>query len=593
MAPTILSIEQIIEERLLFPVFQPIIDITVPEICGYEALIRGPKNSVFYNSHCLFNEAKSKNLIIPLEHLCLELACQAYKERKIQGKLFLNVSPMCLTASNAERHTIDVIRKAHSIDKERIVIELSEQYPLNDYNIISESMHHLRENGFELAIDDLGAGYSSLRVWSEFSPEFVKIDRHFIKGIDHDPIKYQFVRSIQEISRSLGCKVIAEGIETEEELKSIRTLGITHAQGFLLGKPDRFPITSLPESLNSTVSSLRQVVYHQHRDRVVELMDYLEPFNYDDKLEFVAERMRQNTRIDGVPVVKNHIPIGVITRKKIFEVFLGRYGRELHAKKKVVDYINRDVLIIDKHNSLSEASRMFSVSNQVDMNIDIIITDTQKYIGVVKTKKLLKKITEQQIMSARHSNPLSLLPGNVPIYEWIDALLEKKQNFRLAYFDLNNFKPYNDTYGYARGDEVILLLAEIIKESIHPETDRVGHIGGDDFVVIFQSDDWEERCAKMLARFRAEIKSFYNEEDLNNEGIYSQDRRGECRFFPLLSVAVGVVDPDWQICQSHHDVATLATDAKHEAKKQGGNTLFLSRRRSPTQMFAQQESFGT
>lgn len=593
MNSKILTVEKIIKEKLLYPVFQPIIDLTVPEVTGYEALIRGPRDSVFYNPKYLFDEAQSKGLIVPLEHLCLELSCHAFKQKKMQGKLFLNVSPMSLRFGNIEKHIVDMIHEDFGMDKERVVFELSEQYPLNDYHVISEGVRYLRDSGYELAIDDLGAGYSSLRVWSEFSPEYVKIDRHFIDGINHDPIKYQFVRSIQEISRSLGCKVIAEGIETEEELKSLRTLGITHGQGFLLGRPIDSAIDQLPESLTTNFNSLRQVVYHQHRDTVVELMDFAEPFNHDDKLEYVAEKMRKNIGVDSMPVVKNNIPIGVITRKKIFEVFLSRYGRELYSKKSVVKFINRDVLIIDKHNSLSEASHMFGVSDQVDMNIDIIITDAKKYIGVLKTKKLLKKITEQQIMSARHSNPLSMLPGNVPIYEWIDDLLGRKQGFKLAYFDLNNFKPYNDIYGYARGDEVILLLAELIKESINPDLDRVGHIGGDDFVVIFQSPDWEERCHKMLDKFRYEIRSFYNEEDLSNEGIYSEDRRGENRFFPLLSIAIGAVDPDWDSCQSHHDVATLATDAKHEAKKQGGNTLFLSRRRSPSQMFVQHENFGT
>ena len=149
----------------------------------------------------------------------------------------------------------------------------------------------------------------------------------------------------------------------------------------------------------------------------------------------------------------------------------------------------------------------------------------------------------------------------------------------MAYFDLNNFKPYNDIYGYSRGDKIIMMLSDVLKENIDQDKDRLGHIGGDDFVIVFNSDDWHERCESILDSFREEVKAYYNEEDLSNNGIYSEDRRGERQFFPILSLAIGIVDPNPSLCNSHHDVAVLATDAKHQAKKMGGNVLFVSRRR--------------
>lgn len=586
------AIYEIINRKQLYPVFQPIVDLSVPEISGYEALIRGPKESRLHSPKELFDEAKSNSLIIPLEYLCIELACRKYQEQQLQGRLFLNVSPMSLIKSHAERHIVELLEE-FGLDKEKVVIELSEQYPLEDYGLINEAIHFIRDSGYELAIDDLGAGYSSLRVWSEFRPEFVKIDRHFIDGIDRDPVKYEFVRSIQDISMALGCKVIAEGIETKSELKTVCALGITFGQGFLFGKPDYEPVRFIPTDVIESINPLKKVVYFRHEDSIAGLMEKCEPILISDSLESVVDQMQYNPWVNCLPVIADGIPVGVITRQKIFEIFLGRYGRELHSKKKVDEYMNRNVLIVDKNHVLSEVSRMFTASNHMDMNIDIIITDNNKYIGVLKTKKLLEKITEQQIMSAHHSNPLTMLPGNVPIYEWIDDLLNRQQNFKLAYFDLNNFKPYNDIYGYAKGDEIILLLANILKQHVNHDLDRIGHIGGDDFVVIFQSNDWEKRCIKMLQSFRKEVRCFYTEEDLRNHGIFCNDRRGENRFFPILSVAIGVVDPDWRCCSSHHDVASLATDAKHEAKKKGGNTLFLSRRRGPLQIIEEMNSYGT
>ncbi|MBL1142528.1 MAG: EAL and GGDEF domain-containing protein [Proteobacteria bacterium] len=582
----------VINRKQLEAVFQPILDLSASTISGYEALIRGPEDSRLRYPDALFEDAKEMDLIIPLEFACIEVACRQYKEKRLKGILFLNISPMSLIKMHTERHVVEIL-KEYGFKKEEAVIELSEKYPLENYQLLNESITYIRECGYEIAIDDLGAGYSSLRVWSEFMPEYVKIDRHFVDGIDNDPVKYEFVRSIQEISRSLGCKVIAEGIETREELKALCALGITHGQGYLLGRPESNPVTLVSKETLGTVNHLRHVVYYRFKDSISNLMEKCEPLSVSDSLEHVADRMQSNPLVNCLPVIDNDIPVGVITRKKIFEIFLSRYGRELHSKNLVVNYINNDVLIVDKDSSLAEVSRMFTASNQMDMNIDIIVTHNSKYFGVVKTKKLLEKITEQQIMSARHSNPLTMLPGNVPIYEWIDDLLDRKQNFRFAYFDLNNFKPYNDIYGYSKGDEVIVLLADILKQNIEPERDRIGHIGGDDFIAIFQSRDWERHCQKILDIFRSEICLFYRDDDLRNNGIYCNDRRGKKQFFPLLSIAIGVVEPDWRYCQSHHDVSALASAAKSEAKKKGGNTMFLSRRRSPHLIVEELDNYGT
>ncbi len=573
------KIKEILDKKQLTPVFQPIVDLSVPEITGYEALIRGPDNSEFHHPKKLFTEARLHDLIVPFEYLCIELACREFSRQKTQGKLFLNISPMSLVELNAGRRIVTLAGDTFKLGKDQVVIELSEQYPLEDCALINDSICYIRNSGYELAIDDLGAGYSSLRVWSEFRPEYVKIDRHFISGIDHDPVKHDFVCSIREMSRSLGCKVIAEGIETAAELKTVRALGISHGQGFFLGRPEKAPHKAIPGQLYDSVSAARQSDARRYPEVILDLVEYRRPLLASDPLGYAAEMIKKNSALNCIPIVDSGKPVGVITRQSLFEAFIGRYGWELHANKPVRNYMYTGMLIVEKDNTLADVSRMFTAGNQADMNIDIVITENNRYIGVAKTLKLLEKITEQQIHSARYSNPLTLLPGNVPIYEWIDGLLRRRQNFKLAYFDLNHFKPYNDTYGYARGDEVIMLLADIIKQYINQDTDRAGHIGGDDFIAIFQSEDWEERCEAILSAFALEVRCFYNEDDLAKGGIESRDRRGERRFYPILSIAVGVVSPDWRNCRSHHHVAALAMDAKHEAKKKDGNAIFVSRRR--------------
>ena len=117
-----------------------------------------------------------------------------------------------------------------------------------------------------------------------------------------------------------------------------------------------------------------------------------------------------------------------------------------------------------------------------------------------------------KIQQARHANPLTLLPGNVPIQQCLTRLLQQKREALICYVDIDNFKPFNDLYGYAKGDEVLLCLAHCLNESVDPSCDFVGHIGGDDFLLVLTSTDWERRIEQLLQEFHRRCRLFYRSE---------------------------------------------------------------------------------
>src|SRR5690606_37353004 len=123
-----------------------------------------------------------------------------------------------------------------------------------------------------------------------------------------------------------------------------------------------------------------------------------------------------------------------------------------------------------------------------------IITEQGSYRGVGSFMDLLRQITDLQLTIARHANPLTGLPGNVPLNEHIQHAIQQKRCVTVCYFDLDNFKPYNDTYGYNKGDKVINKTAKILSQHLDHEFDFLGHVGGDDFIVVFDSQDWQARC---------------------------------------------------------------------------------------------------
>lgn len=239
------ELKNIINNQQLTPVYQPIVQLSEENIFAHEALIRGPVNSDFHLPKALFKHAADNDLLAPLELTCREISCRHFAAADNGGKLFLNVSPMSLLEPGYINGTTNRILEQLHIDPRRVVIEISEQYPLDDYQLIRNATDHYRNMGFEIAIDDLGAGYAGLRSWSEIRPEYVKVDRHFIHNINNDAIKYRFVECIQQIARDIGCRVIAEGVETTAELAAVRDVGIDLCQGYLLGKPKPPPFSNV------------------------------------------------------------------------------------------------------------------------------------------------------------------------------------------------------------------------------------------------------------------------------------------------------------------------------------------------------------
>jgi len=574
------QLHETIESGSLEPHFQPIVDLRRGEIIGFEALIRGPSGTSLQYPDALFRTAIESGLQLELELACRKVTLEKYAELRPGAKLFLNISASLLGSDKHQEGFTEELLKELDIPMSDIVIELSEQHPFDNYGLTVAAVEHYRNMGFAIAIDDLGSGYSGLKLWNELRPEYVKIDMLFISSVDRDPVKKEFVRSICNIAQAMRCMVIGEGVERLEELRALQQLGVNIGQGYFLGRPTPAPKAEADNSL---------IVADQLDDSVIKMLDSgdtafsllrasptLDP---DDKIGYVSDLFRQNPELTTIPVLVDGKPIGVVLKSELLEMFSSQYGRALYENKPVRKMLSQKVLVVESSTTLSRVSQIVTDQDEFALKQDIIITQDGVYLGMGSVRDLLKRITELKIRNARYANPLTLLPGNVPINREIDALLRQLIDFRVAYFDLNNFKPYNDCYGYSKGDQVIRLMGELLNRHAQGNNNFVGHIGGDDFVVIFRSSDWQECCERIITEFDDQVRAFYSPQDLQREGIEALDRNGNPTFYPLLGLAIGVVHPDASRCDSHNDVAELATQAKKEAKALPGSALFISRRR--------------
>jgi len=567
------EILRLIHDREITARYQPIVDLRTRRILACEALVRGPVGHKLEEPLALFAAAEAAGCLATLEIACLDVALRSAAEAGVDDRLFLNLSPAALLAEIDWPAELARLCKLHRVEPAACVIELTERSLVEDYVKIRSTLSDVRRMGFDFAIDDLGIGYSGLRMWSELRPDFVKIDRYFISGIDSDPVKLEFVRSIVAMGRAVGSYIIAEGVETIQECREVFDLDVDAAQGFLFAKP-AFPVASDREVL----AQLQQLSAGEAVSSCEKLVVDSKPIAPGMLVRDFVKLLREQTHRDAFPVVDaNNEPLGMVWRNS----FLLRYSRplqpELLNKRPVLEIMDVEALVVDVRLRLEQVSQLVTRRWRERLTEQFIFVRDGLYLGLGQTIDLLERITLERVRAATHSNPLTRLPGNGPINDNLNRLLSQGRSFVVCYVDLDNFKPFNDHYGYFKGDEVLLHVARLLQAISARQTDFVGHIGGDDFVIIFRSDDWLPRLEKLVHDFEASVRLFYSEEHRRMGGIDTVDRYGQRRWFEFLTLSIAVLSTAEESIKSVEEVSERLQHLKLEAKAIAGNCLLAPR----------------
>ncbi|MGC3932750.1 bifunctional diguanylate cyclase/phosphodiesterase [Pseudomonas atacamensis] len=570
------ALSSILTQSGLHSLFQPIICLSERRILGYEALTRGPSNSPLHSPIALFAVARQAGRLSELEIACRQSACRRFNEQQLPGKLFLNVSPeSLLEAAHQPGRTLQLLQDL-GIAPSQVVIELTEQTPIDDFQLLQTALHHYRAMGFSIALDDLGAGYSSLRLWSELRPDYVKIDRHFIDGIHQDALKREFVGSILQIAKASRAQVIAEGIELPEELAVLTEMGVDLVQGYLLGRPQEHPSRDARALMPKHDSSA--VALNDEGSDLSALLNDQPAVQRDTPTATVLEAFRRQANLNSLAVLDEQgQPCGIVHRHSLSDALLKPFATDLFARKPISRLMNDDFLAVEISQSLQQVSRLITSRARQRIEEDFIITLNGSYLGLGRVIDVLKLITELKIQQARYANPLTLLPGNVPIQQCLTRLLQQARESIICYVDIDSFKPFNDIYGYGRGDEVLLCLAQCLNERIDPTRDFVGHIGGDDFLLVLGPEDWRKRLNQLLDDFQNQCRRFYRPEHLEAGCFIAPNRQGVRQEFALLSLSIGVVHLRPEACAAldASQLAEMASQAKHHAKGVVGFSVYL------------------
>ncbi len=247
----------ILSTQGLMAVYQPIISLQTGNILGWEALTRGPEGSYFQRPDVIFSFAENNGLLFATEKICRTLAINNFGAMEAEQKLFLNVHPRTVgDAGFIKGETMELVRE-YGWHPNSVVFEITERHSIDDYEYLKKTLEHYRNQGYQVAVDDVGAGFSGLYSIAEINPDFIKIDMSLVRNVDKNPERRAVVGSLLDLAVRIGCQVIAEGVETAGELKTLIALGVPYGQGYYLVRP-AFPKPFVPETLVTLIREQSQ-----------------------------------------------------------------------------------------------------------------------------------------------------------------------------------------------------------------------------------------------------------------------------------------------------------------------------------------------
>lgn len=555
--------------------FQPIIDIHTGRTFGFEALMRGFERHQLESPIDLINRCHEDGHLDVFEERLIERAFEKFTAlpdwRAL--KLFVNLDGRNIASPKGLRPTLMALKTRYGIANANLALEISERYDFAATAHGLERLTELRRAFGALAMDDFGAGHANLQLFYHLEPGILKLDRFLISSVGTDPKKTIFLKHIVLMAHLLGALVVAEGVETPQEFFVCRELGCDLAQGYMIARPST-ELTQLSLSYPE-INALRESDRRHpgtDADLVSAQLERIAPLSVDQDLDDLFSRFGNEGDHAFFPVIDQvGYPIGIVHERDLKHFAYSKYGRELMRNPRRTFNIARFIRPCASASLNAPTEKILEIFSAHPGDEGVLITEDSKYAGFLHASALLQILNDKNIKLARDQNPLSKLPGNILIHEYVSEALADEANVRhFAYLDFDNFKPFNDKYGFRIGDRAIQMFAEILRAGFGRQSCFIGHVGGDDFFVGFINCETAAVVAELKAtidKFRRDVESLYSEEDRKNGYIKGQTRGGRTKQFPLLAISGAVICKPKGVTLPNIDaLSMLIADGKKEAK---------------------------
>ena len=521
--------------------YQPIVSTSTLQAHGFEALAR-PNPDRFTSVIDLLNRSHALGELRDVERTLVRGAIRKFARapQMPEVRLFCNVDNRAYDGAPMDPNAlVDLIHNS-GIPASNLCIEISERQPISSYENLRAAADTFADHDALVAIDDFGIGNSGLHMLLRLEPAYVKGDQFFVDGLASDTRKQAIVSKLCGLAHALGFRTVAEGVENESDFRMARDLGCDLAQGYHVARPTT-RLADLSLTYQRAVTSQR---IPRMSSRVSEFVTVLEPLHTGQPMADAAKAFQENPSLRLLPVVADDQRVrGAVFEEDVRQLMLSDFGRSLLANKGMTSRVSQFVRRCAMAEATATVEAIVNSYVAAESSQGLILVDDGRLVGYLSNNSVLRLAAEREVSLAREQNPLTKLPGNESIERHWHSVMEAQGRRILAFLDFDNFKAFNDSYGFAMGDRALLMFADLLRRLERSHDAFVGHIGGDDFLLSLagRGEEGEQIVRDLQERFARDAESLYSAQDRRAGGITAIDRFGVARFFPLLRVSAGLL----------------------------------------------------
>ncbi|MFO7559747.1 MAG: bifunctional diguanylate cyclase/phosphodiesterase [Desulfobacterales bacterium] len=567
--------------------YQPIVNLSSGETIGWEAFTRIKNDDCFR----FFFDVAADTAPIPFSPLidvdCFENAIQSLGQVYSQQKIFLNIQPHSFRQEIFNPLEMSRFLDKNGIQPYQVVFEISSRNRFQDDSFFRNQLDPLRKQGIQFALDNVGSGQSDFRWIADLKPDYIKIDRQFYQNLQTEKVLNLLVESVVSFSNQMNICVIAGRLENLPEIEYLVDLGIQYGQGYYFARPDFPKKAAVPNAVSRRSRPLMPRKKCQLMKYQLPIGKYATPvpiINQKTSVEELRKSFDLKPVFSSAIVVDDGKPVGIVTDQVLYRIPGFKIGISVSKQIDLAEFMERNFLVFESQ--IPTANIIEKVlkpkPNKDAYSSHIIVASDGNPLGIVSVEALQDVFVRYQIDEARDASPLTGLPGNMAIRQAMDDCYRIGHPISLIYVDLDHFKAYNDQFGFEKGDRVLLQLSQILSWAIRRKGghgDFLGHIGGDDFVIITKPEHAVGICQLVIRSFSRITKSRYDTKEIKQGYVIGLDREKTETKIPLVSVSLAIVD-----CNHRSEIADLSERAatmKRYAKTISGNAYVFDRRKKP------------
>lgn len=509
IAELVTRLRDTIDRGLVTAAFQPILNLKTGEVRAYEALTRMLPGSKFRHPGELFDAAEQAGMLWDLELVTRRATLRAAADWPAGVQLFLNCTPQVIADDRFAETLLGEVDEIEGLTPRRIVLEVTERSENQHVEGLHRQALVLQQHGFQLAIDDVGAGTSGLNRIMLLRPNWLKLDRELVADIDRDPVRTNLVRFLTHFARLSGVSIIGEGVERPAELERLIGLGVHCAQGFLIGRPGEHS-QDIPDEVTEQVRAAASHMTSgahagESADRLARIVKPGLTAGPERSVTEIAERLDSEPGETGVVIIADGMLAGWCGRAEI-EQALGA-----HLGSATIGSLSRPChRTMGVGATIDEALEFVSSNRGKDPAEPIFLTETGRFAGFIDPGELFRAAAAACRAVEQRVAPLTGLPGRVLCEERVEHAIRSRQVLDAAFVDIRGLAEYNAVFGFELGDDLIRELVDVTRLVLEERFSAsgeafLGHLGDDRLLVLVPPGQTEAAADEIIELFQTRV----------------------------------------------------------------------------------------